>query len=290
MRRYILYLLYLILIGIALFWFFQFFGVQKDSAQKKEPATQLSEDSAFSAQSLLLEPILVWTNLYDTLLAKHVIPGKKKGIQANLVDYEKLKDDPLFKIVVRKLGTLPSLSTLPLSHQLAMWLNAYHVLILKIICDSREWDSEEEKVGLPLSWQEKKIVVAGQRYTLKVIEHGILRKQFRDPRIHFALFSGTLSCPDLATQAYRGELMDAQLENSMRSFLINPTKGILITSSEIKVSFIFQWYRADFRSTPLVWLVREGFIPSTHPFPYKIQFLDYNWSLNSLSNAQESLP
>ena len=42
--------------------------------------------------------------------------------------------------------------------------------------------------------------MGGRKYTLNDIEHEILRKRFKEPRIHFAINCASKSCPDLAAQ------------------------------------------------------------------------------------------
>ena len=46
---------------------------------------------------------------------------------------------------------------------------------------------------------------------LDEIEHGILRKAFKEPRVHFAIVCASLSCPDLRAEPFEAARLDAQL-------------------------------------------------------------------------------
>ncbi|WP_317196161.1 DUF547 domain-containing protein [Hymenobacter siberiensis] len=48
--------------------------------------------------------------------------------------------------------------------------------------------------------------------SLDNIEHGTLRKQYDDPRIHFALVCASMSCARLRNEPYTAARLDAQLD------------------------------------------------------------------------------
>ena len=79
---------------------------------------------------------------------------------------------------------------------------------------------------LPLKgpWSERMVRAAGRELTLDEVEHEIVRKEFREPRIHFALVCAALSCPPLRREAYVGARLDAQLEEQARSSCVRPTR------------------------------------------------------------------
>jgi hypothetical protein len=54
-----------------------------------------------------------WLNLYQPLLEKYVVKGKKRGIYTTLVDYDGLRSDSDFRKVIYDLARLPSFETLP---------------------------------------------------------------------------------------------------------------------------------------------------------------------------------
>src|SRR5262249_22687467 len=98
---------------------------------------------------------------------------------------------------------------------------------------------------------------------------------------HFAINCASRSCPALRAEAYRATELDAQLDDATRRFLSDRSKnryeGMTRT---LLVSSIFKWFHADFaRAAGSVqafvgrWL--DGAAQAR-----KIEYLDYDWSLN----------
>mgnify|MGYP002084956305 CR=1 FL=1 len=54
------------------------------------------------------------------------------------------------------------------------------------------------------------------------LQDGILRKRFRDARVHAALHNCTKSRPKLRAEAYTAEQLDVQLGEQMRLFVRDP--------------------------------------------------------------------
>ena len=131
--------------------------------------------------------------------------------------------------------------------------------------------------------------VAGKVWTLDEIEHEIIRERFSEPRIHFALVCAALGCPPLRSEAYRGEELDAQLDDQAARFLTeSPSKNRVDTvEGVVYLSRIFDWYRGDFSpgSQDL-----GRFLARYHPpgperellesGRFDVKFTDYDWSLN----------
>ena len=57
----------------------------------------------------------------------------------------------------------------------------------------------------------KRIKLANKKYSLNKIENEILRPQFKDPRIHFAVNCAAKSCPPLYNHAYTAENLETTL-------------------------------------------------------------------------------
>ena len=109
----------------------------------------------------------------------------------------------------------------------AFWANAYNLLAIKAVLDQYPTRSIRDGGSLlqPI-WKKKVGTVAGREYALDDIEHGILRREFKEPRVHFAIVCASLSCPDLRPEPFGAERLDAQLDEQTRAFLANPTKGL----------------------------------------------------------------
>jgi hypothetical protein len=119
--------------------------------------------------------------------------------------------------------------------------------------------------------------------TLNHIEHEILRKEFADPRIHFALVCASIGCPELRPEAYRGADISAQLNEEARRFVGDPEKVRLDRQRKtLHLSSIFKWFRQDFGDvTHFV----SRFLPEddarfVRDNPVRIRYLSYDWSLN----------
>jgi hypothetical protein len=128
----------------------------------------------------------------------------------------------------------------------------------------------------------------GQSLSLNGIEHGLLREQFQEPRIHFALVCASLGCPQLRAGAYQPEQLDEQLTAETRRFIRNDDKVRYdATQRVLYCSKIFRWYKADF-------LAVADSIPDyigqyrpelDLPDRVVIQFLPYSWALNQRTSS-----
>lgn len=222
-----------------------------------------------------------WSD-YSTLLSKHVSNEEKQGIHSNLVDYQKLAQDPLYPTLLEKLAIFDS-TTLAGNEKLAFYLNAYNLLAMKMVIDHKPKKSIRD-IGSWFNpvWQKPAGVLAGKVISLDTIEHKILRKM-KEPRIHFALVCASLSCPDLRTEAYDSQRIDAQLDEQTKAFLSNSEKGIKIADEEVYVSKIFDWFSKDFSSKKST----KGILEFISQYNVEVsgyadfKTLDYNWHLNN---------
>lgn len=138
--------------------------------------------------------------------------------------------------------------TLNLNEQRAYWINLYNALTVKVVLDRYPVGSIREiKSGLftPGPWDLPIAKVMGRSLTLNNIEHDILRGNWREPRIHYAVNCASLGCPNLAGQPYSGKHLDAQLDSAARSF-INHSRGVFIENRQVTLSKIYNWYAEDF--------------------------------------------
>jgi hypothetical protein len=122
---------------------------------------------------------------------------------------------------------------------------------------------------------------------LNDIEHGILRKRFKDARLHAAINCASASCPPLRAEAYTAEELDQQLEEQMRAFVDDPARNrIDPAKKELEISEIFKWFAEDFERDARS--VKEYLIRFAPPEKAefirsaKIRYLDYDWDLNDV--------
>ncbi len=133
--------------------------------------------------------------------------------------------------------------------QMAYWINFYNALTVKVILDHYPVQSIRQiKNGLFSfgPWKVKRVTVEGRLLSLDEMEHDILRPQFRDPRIHYAVNCASWSCPNLMAEAYTAENLDQQLDDGARAY-VNHLRGVQINKAgRLVLSSIYNWYKADF--------------------------------------------
>ncbi len=178
---------------------------------------------------------------YAQILA-NVVKGK-------LVDYASLKESQTeLEKVVADFGGLEndSLAAMTDDQQIAFYINAYNAITLLSIVEKYPLKSIKDISGV---WNKRKWSVAGQKLTLDDIEHTRLRKNFTEPRIHFAVNCASIGCPPLAPVPYRGETLSEQLDKSCREYFSDTTLTRLdINSNKLHTSKIFDWFGDDFES------------------------------------------
>ncbi len=134
--------------------------------------------------------------------------------------------------------------------------------------------------------------MAGETYTLDEIEHDIIREEFEESRVHFALVCAALGCPPLRREAYEDHRLDAQLHEQALWFLAGePEKNrIDVSGGKVYLSPIFDWYRDDF---PEGKAGLGGFLAQyfeggeTQAFlragDFDVEHTEYDWSLNMVN-------
>jgi hypothetical protein len=180
--------------------------------------------------------------------------------------------------------------------ELALWINLYNAFTVASILESYPISSIQPKIlGLPnflaFAWffYRPTHKVGDSYYYLNQIEHRILRKKFKEPRLHFALVCASLGCPLLRNEAYDGETIEQQLEDDAMRFINNPDKvRYEATNQTLYCSKIFKWYKGDFlqvaASIPdyIRSYLKTDIVSSKE---ISISYLDYDWNLNQQQNA-----
>ncbi|KZS41051.1 hypothetical protein AWE51_24085 [Aquimarina aggregata] len=185
-----------------------------------------------------------------------------------------MKDSSLFYEYFRSLSQNPPTDEWSREEKLAYWVNAYNAIALKMIIDNYPVESINE---LHDPWKQRFFKVNDKRYSLDDIEHEVLRK-FDEPRIHFVINCASNSSPKLLNMAYTAENINEALEKCTTMFINDPSKNT-ITSSEVKVSKIFEWYKDDFNNGNVVDFINQYANVKINKIPKK-GYVEYDWSLN----------
>ena len=217
---------------------------------------------------------------WDVLVKKHV---SKNG----MVDYQGfLKDKKQLQVYLDKLSANKPTSKWSKNEKMAFWINAYNAFTVKLILDNYPIKSIKDiKRGIPFVnsvWDIAFIPMGKEKIDLNYIEHSILRKEFKDPRIHAAINCASFSCPLLRNEAYYASRLDEQLNDAMRKFVNDPQRNQL-DKSNIKISKIFSWFAGDFKlnGSSVVDYLNKYAKKRVQPNA-KIDFLEYQWELNDV--------
>lgn len=219
------------------------------------------------------------------------------------VDYEGLQADRTkldeFNASLNEV-TPETFSSWPESEQIAFLVNAYNSLTLKSIIDQDPLKSSIRDI--PGVWRIRRHPILNGAKTLDNIEHGVLREDYDEPRIHAALVCAARSCPPLRNEPYTGEILDEQLDDQVLTWLTSDI-GLQVDqdSNTVSVSAIFDWFGEDWTKS---YGVESGFTGSESQMSvlnfisgyvteeeaayltdgnYTLKYIDYDWSLNSQS-------
>jgi len=173
--------------------------------------------------------------------------------------------------------------------QYAYWINLYNAATIDIVLQNPGKSSilrMGESFFSAGPWNDEVLRVAGIDLTLNDIEHRILRPIWRDQRVHFAVNCASMSCPNLAKDAYTSRSIERLLDKNEHDF-INDPRGVRLTPrGRLEISKIFDWYRIDFAATDAAlvdYLASHAVEPlATQLKSYrgKIRY-EYDWSINA---------
>ncbi|HEY1769366.1 MAG TPA: DUF547 domain-containing protein [Chthoniobacterales bacterium] len=215
-----------------------------------------------------------WVETYNRLLGKYDTAAgvKYSAWKADAADMKAIQQvvDDIAKEKPSSLGK---------NEKLAFYLNAYNAWILHEALG--KYPTKSVKDLLFTFFTQPRITVAGERMSFNHLEKDVIRGQFHDPRIHFALNCASRSCPPLNPRAFRGDQLEKQLDRLATAF-VNSKKGVdyIEQKKEAELSAIFKWYADDFKAGGgAVAFINKRRHPPL-PNDTKISYQDYDWSLN----------
>jgi len=204
------------------------------------------------------------------------------------VDYESfISDEKTLKEYISYLeNNAPNDSAWTEPEQIAYWINLYNAATIALVLEHYPINSIKDigsSIQIPFvntPWDIKFLEIAGEKYDLNNIEHNILRKNWNEPRIHFAINCASKSCPRLRREAYTGDNLDAQLEEQAILF-INDEFRNSITTESTELSKIFSWFSGDFERDGDLKSFINRYSRVKMEDETNISFKPYDWSLNS---------
>jgi hypothetical protein len=234
---------------------------------------------------------------WDNALKRHVKVGQGNigdVNRINVVDYDGIKvDQDYLDYLIQLDEANPSL--LQPAEQLAFWMNAYNALCINIIlqyeaknhCQISSITELSQKNG-PV-WDQIAGRIGGNDISLNDIEHERLRKIWDEPLIHACIVCASASCPDLRAEAFVVSSLKEQMEDQMRLWLKNDSKGIRFSGNTLQLSRIFLWFSADFGemagiksflSTYCSEDDNKSLRERLERGKLEVRYFDYNWKIN----------
>ncbi len=221
--------------------------------------------------------------------------------EEGLVDYTGLGGEGYddLKTFIRTIGITDS-SGFSETEQFAFWINAYNAITVYQVVQRYPIESVREVgilLGLVGGFFKQEYRVANRERTLDNIEHDILRPTYNDPRIHWTLVCAAFGCPRLLRRPYVATDLDPMLTELSFEFMASP-RALYIDDDNVIlwVSSYFDWYGGDFEAkagsiidyilghapTDKAAWIRE------HRGTMRVQFIDYDWTLNDQAKGPRS--
>lgn len=225
-----------------------------------------------------------------------------------LVDYQKLRTtlNPQWKKVIEALkqGSI----VLPPSGEeeteaMVFWTNTYNLLMIDFIVNAPGTKNITKDLGFPIF--DKKIDVAGIKLSLNDIEKGVLslagstnpapevlKVKTVEPRLHFTLVCGAISCPKLRNTLYRTDSFEKVLRENSLSVANDNSFFAIDSEGFAKYSGLFAFFPMDFELLygPRFSRVSKYMLPGCRSDIAELQSLlvdpdlsyddNYNWDLN----------
>lgn len=226
---------------------------------------------------------------WGELLATYLVESDD-GV--NRFDYGGLKNnaDDLAKLDAYLAGfeTL-DVAALEDNAQFAAWSNIYNALTVKHIVG--RYPIKSIRSGYIIGpWKRVKTTVNGVEVSLDEIEHGILRVEFDDPRVHYAVNCASYGCPNLRVEPWVAETLDEDLDDAARAFINHPRGVSIRDRGGLKVSEIYKWFKEDFGGTEEAVIAHfldyaDDALAEDIRANADIKKYDYDWALNDVQPA-----
>ncbi|MEO8398515.1 MAG: DUF547 domain-containing protein [Ignavibacteriaceae bacterium] len=208
-----------------------------------------------------------------------------KNVSNGLVNYNGFKSQK-FEEYLRSISEA-DLSGLNKNEKLAFWINSYNALAIKNVLNNPGMKSPIKVEGF---FKEDKFEVAGKMLTLDQIENEVIRPEFKEPLIHFGIVCAAKGCPQIRSEAYNSKNVIEMLKENAKKYF-RSDKGFILNreNKTVMVSQLLNWFDEDFKiegkdslKFVLLYLRKDDadFIIKNKE-KLKIEFIEYDWSLNS---------
>lgn len=238
----------------------------------------------------------LWTEVLQRYVTSGLTFGKIENV--NAVDYASIgKDDDFWAYL--KILEQAKPDELSKREQLAFWMNAYNALCIATIVHHETTTGRQLESITKLSSVEKGPIwdqavpncqIAGKVVTLNAIEHEKLRAVWAEPAVHACIVCASASCPNLRPEAFVSDKLLHQMNDQMRDWMSNPTKGFKLVVSpkkqnRLELSRIFLWFAEDFGGLRGLkeWLpqfIDDPQVTDEALEPAVVRYFEYDWQIN----------
>jgi len=187
--------------------------------------------------------------------------------------------------------------------ELAYWMYSYNAYVIRSVLSNWPLDSVND-VKAPIEivkgmgfFYRLRYQFGGRAYNLLTVENDKIRKEYKDPRIHFVLNCASESCPVIRPVLPTGDELEVMLIDAATDFINDPANVYVDHDNRtVYFSAIFQLYEDDF----LNWLrangrpAGNGLIDYVAPLAtaelaseleraadYATGFRDFDWTVNA---------
>lgn len=170
---------------------------------------------------------------------------------------------------------------------LAYWINAYNAYVLYAVTERPSMKAvDDDKTDF---FYFTKYDLGDETMSLYELENEVVREEFADPRIHFALNCASLGCSELPAEAFTPARLEEQLHREAREFCADPKK-VKVIDDDVEMSKIFEWYADDFEAAggPLELCRAYGRDDLPAKEEAGVSFMPFDWTLNSQPNKSLS--
>lgn len=175
------------------------------------------------------------------------------------------------------------------TNQIAFLINVYNANSLQLVKDYYPIATIKKVPGTKDAMKMRFFRLFGRDMSLDALQTNYLRKNYSEPRYHFALNCATVACPRLRNEAYVGARLSEQLDDQVKTFLRDTSRNkIDLQQKNLQLSPVLQTVAVD--------LQRDGITVGKWVAPYisddevvrkeltdgkyKVSHLDYDWDLN----------
>lgn len=223
---------------------------------------------------------------WSVLLGKYVKPSPDglnrfdyAGLQSNTIDSAALD------AYIGSFATL-NMDALPRAEQYVSWINLYNALTIQYIRD--RYPTKTIRTSLFGPWKKIFTTVHGTEISLNDIEHEVLRKQWSEPRTHYAVNCASYGCPNLKPSAWEVATLEADLTSAAEDFINHPRGVTIRKDGKLQVSTIYKWFKEDFGKSEanVIAHLRQYASPELRAkidAKPDIKNYDYDWALNGVN-------